>query len=321
MNNPTVPTDPSSSPLSSAQTLDTRSMSRSRSASVSTAYMSRHSAQAHGATLAQPQSNLSDPSRTPELRGTKRNYGGVEGSGFPHRRPSDMLATLAELSTRRIATAMSPVSRSRSPPGRRARTQFDNTLKAYSLSSQTMAASAPSSSASSAYSPSMAAAKLTARLVFDARSHLPAKDIMDELVGHTVAEFNIVGKMLHPGNFMKQYRRGKVSSLLALCVMANNAMFSRHPAIVDIGPVEAARRFVDRAKVFVADVIERPDSSSCAAIILLSLKVYKLDDSVWSDEELWVSESWLEREEMRRLIWGSFTVDTFVSLMLHQAPN
>ncbi|KAJ1947704.1 hypothetical protein FBU59_001847, partial [Linderina macrospora] len=51
------------------------------------------------------------------------------------------------------------------------------------------------------------------------------------------------------------------------------------------------------------------------------LKVYKIDDNVWSDEESWVSESWLEREELRRLIWGSFTVDTFLSLMLHQAPN
>ncbi|KAJ1933132.1 hypothetical protein FBU59_006135, partial [Linderina macrospora] len=274
-------------------------MSRSRSASVNTGYIyqqqqnqqhqhqhqrqqqQQHQQQMYGTELARPQSNVTDPSRTPELRGTKRHYGaGADNSRFPQGRTNDMLSTLAELSTRRIATATSPVSRSRSPPVRRARRQFDNSLKAYSLSSQamggTVSGSSTSSAGSSAYSPSMAAGagtqgpKLTAHLAFDERSHLPAKDIMDELVSHTMAEFNIIGKMLHPSNFLKKYRRGKVLSMLALCVMANNAMFSRHPAIVEVGPVEATRRFVEHAKVFVADVIERPDPSSCAAIILLS---------------------------------------------------
>ncbi|KAJ2519811.1 hypothetical protein H4217_002442 [Coemansia sp. RSA 1939] len=54
--------------------------------------------------------------------------------------------------------------------------------------------------------------------------------------------------------------------------------------------------------------------------ILQKLGVYKIDDSAWTDGEEWISESWLEREQIRRLIWGSFTIDTFLALMLHSPP-
>ncbi|KAJ2086180.1 hypothetical protein IW138_005852 [Coemansia sp. RSA 986] len=54
--------------------------------------------------------------------------------------------------------------------------------------------------------------------------------------------------------------------------------------------------------------------------ILQQLGVYKIDDSAWADGDEWISESWLEREQIRRLIWGSFTIDTFLALMLHTPP-
>ncbi|KAJ2326765.1 hypothetical protein GGH92_010184, partial [Coemansia sp. RSA 2673] len=61
--------------------------------------------------------------------------------------------------------------------------------------------------------------------------------------------------------------------------------------------------------------------SSLALRTLHQLGVYKIDDNAWSDEGGWITESWLEREEIRRVIWGSFTVDTFLALMLHSPPH
>ncbi|KAJ1661584.1 hypothetical protein GGF38_003551, partial [Coemansia sp. RSA 25] len=61
--------------------------------------------------------------------------------------------------------------------------------------------------------------------------------------------------------------------------------------------------------------------SSMSLRILHQLGVYKIDDNAWSDEGGWITESWVEREQIRRVIWGSFTVDTFLALMLHCPPN
>lgn len=55
--------------------------------------------------------------------------------------------------------------------------------------------------------------------------------------------------------------------------------------------------------------------------ILHQLGVFKIDDNAWSEENEWISHSWIERERIRRIIWGSFTVDTFLALMQHSPPN
>ncbi|KAJ2654214.1 hypothetical protein GGH99_007375, partial [Coemansia sp. RSA 1285] len=148
-----------------------------------------------------------------------------------------------------------------------------------------------------------------------------------------------------PKKLLEGHQRGRLCSFLLLAVLANNALYSSHPAIVAIGTVPAVRAFVDRAKVYVPDALETPSVTCCQALLLLSvaymhlgmldvsshyssmslrilqkLGVYKIDDSAWTDGEEWISESWLEREQIRRLIWGSFTIDTFLALMLHSPP-
>ncbi|KAJ1952424.1 hypothetical protein GGI12_006247, partial [Dipsacomyces acuminosporus] len=174
---------------------------------------------------------------------------------------------------------------------------------------------------------------------------MPPADIAAELLSHVDREFNVVSKLLQPKNFRAEYGKGKIGSFLALSVMANNVIYSTHPAITSIGFVQAGKAFIDKAKLYVGDAIENPSVHNCISLLLLgiaythqgqlevsshyssmSLKLlqqmdaYKIDDNVWSDENTIISESWLEREEVRRLIWGSFTVDTFLSLMLHRAP-
>ncbi|KAJ2004238.1 hypothetical protein GGI04_002674 [Coemansia thaxteri] len=184
-------------------------------------------------------------------------------------------------------------------------------------------------------------------LVFDSVTGLPPKDVVDELMGHTEHEFNIVSKILQPRALSTDYARGRLSTFLLLALMANNAMFSAHPAVAAAGgAVAASRQLIDRAKAFVPDALEAPTVGNCQALLLLSvaymhqgaldvssqysslalrtlhqLGVYKIDDNAWSDEGGWITESWLEREEIRRVIWGSFTVDTFLALMLHSPPH
>ncbi|KAJ2797271.1 hypothetical protein H4R20_005245, partial [Coemansia guatemalensis] len=52
---------------------------------------------------------------------------------------------------------------------------------------------------------------------------------------------------------------------------------------------------------------------------LQQLGVHKIDDNGWADDG-WLQGTWVEREQIRRLIWGSFTVDTFLSVMQHTTP-
>ncbi|KAJ2417326.1 hypothetical protein GGI10_000252 [Coemansia sp. RSA 2530] len=183
------------------------------------------------------------------------------------------------------------------------------------------------------------------RLTFDEKTALPPSDIVDELMSHSESEFNLVSKVLQPKSLRDDYVHGRLSSFLLLAIMANNAMFSTHPAI-SREPVAASRMFIDKAKAFVPDALEAPTISNCLSLLLLSmaymhqgmletsnhyssmslrilhqLGVYKIDDNAWSDEGGWITESWLEREQIRRVIWGSFTVDTFLALMLHCPPN
>ncbi|KAJ2116491.1 hypothetical protein IW146_001494 [Coemansia sp. RSA 922] len=183
------------------------------------------------------------------------------------------------------------------------------------------------------------------RLTFDEKTSLPPRDIVDELMSHTESEFNLVSKILQPKALREDYAKKRLSAFLLLAVMANNAMFSAHPAVAR-APVAASRMFIDRAKAFVPDALETPTIANCLSLLLLSvaymhqgmldvsnhyssmslrilhqLGVYKIDDNAWSDEGGWITESWLEREQIRRVIWGSFTVDTFLALMLHRPPN
>ncbi|KAJ2744515.1 hypothetical protein GGI20_002916 [Coemansia sp. BCRC 34301] len=182
-------------------------------------------------------------------------------------------------------------------------------------------------------------------LTFDARTGLPPRDVVDELLSHTESEFNLVSKVLQPKALNADYAQGRLSDFLLLAVIANNAMFSTHPAVAG-APVAASRQLIDRAKAYVPDALETPTIANCQALLLLAvaymhqgkmdvsnhyssmslrilhqLGVYKIDDNAWSDEGGWITESWLEREQIRRVIWGSFTVDTFLALMLHCPPN
>ncbi|KAJ2881550.1 hypothetical protein H4R27_004014 [Coemansia aciculifera] len=183
------------------------------------------------------------------------------------------------------------------------------------------------------------------RLTFDEKTGLPPQDVVDELMSHIESEFNLVSKILQPKSLREDYANKRLSAFLLLAVMANNTMFSTHPAVVR-APVAASRMFIDKAKAFVPDALETPTIANCLSLLLLSvaymhqgmldvsnhyssmslrilhqLGVYKIDDNAWSDEGGWITESWLEREQIRRVIWGSFTVDTFLALMLHCPPN
>ncbi|KAJ2902272.1 hypothetical protein GGI21_004576, partial [Coemansia aciculifera] len=187
--------------------------------------------------------------------------------------------------------------------------------------------------------------KKSCHLAFDADTGLPPQDVVDELLSHTESEYNLVSKILQPKALQADYAQGRLGAFLLLAVIANNAMFSAHPSVAE-APVAASRMLIDQAKAFVPDALETPTIANCQALLLLSvaymhqgmlevsnhysnmslrilhqLGVYKIDDNAWSDEGGWITESWLEREQIRRVIWGSFTVDTFLALMLHTPPN
>ncbi|KAJ2659504.1 hypothetical protein IWW48_003450 [Coemansia sp. RSA 1200] len=225
------------------------------------------------------------------------------------------------------------------------RYHHDTSLSAYSLTGKSNSCSNSYSNTSSYNGSGTAALSPTMHLTFNPETRLPAPDIVAELLSHVDQEFNIISKIVQPKKLLEGHQSGRLCSFLLLAVLANNALFSSHPAIVAIGTVPAVRAFVDRAKVFVPDALETPSVTCCQALLLLSvaymhlgmldvsshyssmslrilqkLGVYKIDDSAWTDGEEWISESWLEREQIRRLIWGSFTIDTFLALMLHSPP-
>ncbi|KAJ1819870.1 hypothetical protein LPJ75_001076 [Coemansia sp. RSA 2598] len=232
----------------------------------------------------------------------------------------------------------------------------DYTLRAYSLSATKQASNAQKTTVVSEKSSidtgapqtkaSPSANYQSTQLTLDPHTNLPASDIVDELLQHIDLEFNIISKVVHPKAFMAQYGKGRCNTFLLLAVLANNAMYSAHPAIAAMGAVAAAKVFIDRAKLFAPEAFENPSVTGCQALLLLALAymhqgmlsvsshyssttlkileqlgVCKLDDDAWSNEEDWISgSSWLDREQIRRLIWGSFSIDTFLSLMMHKSP-
>ncbi|KAJ2402778.1 hypothetical protein GGI23_000458 [Coemansia sp. RSA 2559] len=230
-------------------------------------------------------------------------------------------------------------------------------LDSSSLSVYSLAASQSSNGNGSATT-------LAPQLTFDARTMLPPADIVEELLSHMDQEFNIISKIVQPKKLVEAHRQGKICAFLLLAVLANNALFSSHPAIVAVGTVPAVRALVDRAKTFVPGALEKPSVTCCQAVLLLSvaymhlgmldvsshysskykhqrkrealigsagaesmslrlmqqLGVCKIDDNAWTESDEWISEPWLEREQIRRLAWGGFTMDTFLALMLHTPP-
>ncbi|KAJ2340198.1 hypothetical protein GGF43_006469, partial [Coemansia sp. RSA 2618] len=182
-------------------------------------------------------------------------------------------------------------------------------------------------------------------LELDPTTHLPAADIVDELLSHNTADTNIVGKIMQPKTFAADYRAGRVDAFLLLTCIANNVMYSQHTAVLRVGPVEAMRQLVSRARTLAPLALEQPSVSSSQALLLLAmaymqlgrldvashyssitlrmlqqLGVCTMDNSDCGVEDGWLHASWLEREQVRRVVWGGFTVDTFLSLMLHTTP-
>ncbi|KAJ2713306.1 hypothetical protein H4R19_002318 [Coemansia spiralis] len=203
-----------------------------------------------------------------------------------------------------------------------------------SVSAQRIA-SAPAGDGSAGPSP---------RLVFDPVTRLPPSDVVDELLQHTDMEINIVGKIMHPKALLEDRRLGRACPFLLLTLLANNVLYSAHPAIRAAGHVPAIRQLVDQAKAWAPAALESPSVRNCQALLMLGLAylhlgrldvsnyyssitlqiiqqlgVCRIDDSSMGDNE-WASASWLEREQARRLVWGAFTLDTYLSLMRHTAP-
>ncbi|KAJ2194592.1 hypothetical protein GGH18_002181 [Coemansia sp. RSA 530] len=127
--------------------------------------------------------------------------------------------------------------------------------------------------------------------------------------------------------------------------MANNVMFSRHDAVLRAGIVETTRLFVDSARAMAPAALENPSVRNSQALLLLAMSymhlgrldvashyssitlralkqlgVCTMDNNDCGDEDGWLNASWLDREQVRRVVWGAFTVDTFLALMQHTAP-
>ncbi|KAJ1749474.1 hypothetical protein LPJ79_003678 [Coemansia sp. RSA 1821] len=183
------------------------------------------------------------------------------------------------------------------------------------------------------------------QLLFDKHTHMPPPDITDELLGHTTSDHNIVSKIIQPKAFIDDLHGGRLSAFFLLACMANNVMFSTHPAVERIGFVAAMRQLVDEAKVLAPAALEAPSVRNCQALLLLSmaymhlgklavsshyssitlrilqqLGVCTMDNNDCGDDDGWLHASWLEREQVRRLVWGSFTVDTFLAMVQHTTP-
>ncbi|KAJ2843514.1 hypothetical protein IWW36_005538, partial [Coemansia brasiliensis] len=185
----------------------------------------------------------------------------------------------------------------------------------------------------------------SAVLSFDKHTHMPPPDITDELLGHTASDSNIVSKIIQPKAFIDDLHGGRLSAFFLLACMANNVMFSTHPVVRRIGFVAAMRQLVDEAKVLAPAALEAPSVRNCQALLLLSmaymhlgklavsshyssitlrilqqLGVCTMDNHDCGDDDGWLHASWLEREQVRRLVWGSFTVDTFLAMVQHTTP-
>ncbi|KAJ2711790.1 hypothetical protein H4R19_003076, partial [Coemansia spiralis] len=172
-------------------------------------------------------------------------------------------------------------------------------------------------------------------------------DVVDELLQHTDMEINIVGKIMHPKALLEDRRLGRACPFLLLTLLANNVLYSAHPAIRAAGHVPAIRQLVDQAKAWAPAALEGPSVRNCQALLMLSfaylhlgrldvssyysritlqiiqqLGVCRIDGNCLEDsgDNEWFSASWLEREQVRRLIWGAFTLDTYLSMMRHTAP-
>ncbi|KAJ2449083.1 hypothetical protein EV183_005082 [Coemansia sp. RSA 2336] len=183
------------------------------------------------------------------------------------------------------------------------------------------------------------------QLLFDKHTRMPPPDITDELLGHTTSDHNLVSKIIQPKAFIDDLHGGRLSAFFLLACMANNAMFSTHPAVQRIGFIAAMRQLVDEAKVLAPAALEMPSVRNCQALLLLSLAymhlgklavsshyssitlrilqqlgVCTMDNNDCGDDDGWLHASWLEREQVRRLVWGSFTVDTFLAMVQHTTP-
>ncbi|KAJ2299331.1 hypothetical protein IWW55_004215 [Coemansia sp. RSA 2706] len=174
---------------------------------------------------------------------------------------------------------------------------------------------------------------------------MPAADVVAELLEHNTNDDNILSKIIQPKAFEADYRAGRLGAFILLACMANNVMYSRHEAVRRAGFVTATRQLVDQAKALAPAALEEPSVRNCQALLMLAiaymhlgkldvashyssitlrtlqqLGVCTMDNSDCGDADGWLRASWLEREQLRRLVWGGFTVDTFLSLMLHTAP-
>ncbi|KAJ2783334.1 hypothetical protein GGI15_002621 [Coemansia interrupta] len=310
----------------------------------------------------QPPTHTNSPVRPYVPRGTKRpapDTNNDDSNTTSNAQKVDMLAELASVSTARQrmeqqAEGAQDVRRSSMSHTDDMRRQQQQQQQRHSLAGATLSQRNHHDYALKAYSLSAARSHSAtpvspqpSQLTLDPRTNLPPRDIIEELLSHVELEFNLISKVVHPRAFMAEYRKGKVSTFLLLTVMANNTMYSAHPAITSIGVVAAAKILIDRAKLFAPDAFENPTLADCQALLLLALAymhhgllgvsshyscatmkildelgVCKMDDSAWGSDDEWISgSSWLEREQIRRIIWGCFSIDTFLSMMLHKAPN
>ncbi|KAJ2118893.1 hypothetical protein IW147_006256 [Coemansia sp. RSA 720] len=242
----------------------------------------------------------------------------------PEAEPS-MLSTLATISAQQLPTKDQPLSK-KQPTKKQQPTKAEKRYKPSVFSTD--------------HDPH------TAALGIDTRTNLPAPDIIDELLSHNSEDSNLVGKILQPKMFEDDYRAGQVDAFLLLACMANNVMFSRHSAVLNVGIVNTTRLFVDRARALAPAALENPSVRNSQALLLLAMSymhlgrldvashyssitlralqqlgVCTMDNNDCGDEDGWLNASWLDREQVRRVVWGAFTVDTFLALMQHTVPN
>ncbi|KAJ2395419.1 hypothetical protein GGI05_001593 [Coemansia sp. RSA 2603] len=235
----------------------------------------------------QPPTHSHSTVRSEAPRGTKRSAPDSSSNGDNSTTASnahkvDMLAALASVSTARQRMEQEEHTRdvrrssmshtddmrrqqkhSRTSATPASRNHHDYALKAYSLSAARSHSATPLSPQS--------AQSTSTHLTLDPRTNLPPRDIIDELLSHVELEFNMISKVVHPKAFMTEYQQGRVSTFLLLTVMANNTMYSAHPAITSIGVVGAAKILIDRAKLFAPDAFENPTLADCQALLLLAL--------------------------------------------------
>ncbi|KAJ2477623.1 hypothetical protein IWW56_004226 [Coemansia sp. RSA 2131] len=172
----------------------------------------------------------------------------------PEAEPS-MLSTLATISAQQLPTKDQPLSK-KQPTKKQQPTKAEKRYKPSVFSTD--------------HDPH------TAALGIDTRTNLPAPDIIDELLSHNSEDSNIVGKILQPKMFEDDYRAGQVDAFLLLVCMANNVMFSRHSAVLNVGIVNTTRLFVDRARALAPAALENPSVRNSQALLLLAMSYMHL---------------------------------------------